>query len=87
MENKVIFESREDCYKFCEKVKLGMNHEAILWHVNEIEKHGYIRKSALEEAEEMYDNMIKNYSTTCGDFKIAVDYINILKSEIARLKK
>jgi hypothetical protein len=53
----------------------------------ELEQKGYIHKSAVEEAEEMYDNMIKNYLTTCGYFKIAVDYINMLKSEIARLRK
>lgn len=57
--------------------------------INESKKNGYIRKSAMEEAEEMY----KEWLNRIGDMSetVVMDkmYLAIqeLKSEIARLKK
>ena len=67
--------------------------ETIDMAIDESKKHGYIRKSAVEEAEEMYQEWL--YAMEATSSPINKDNLNVklyeavqdLKSEIARLKK
>lgn len=62
-DKRVIFESVEEAYEFCEINKFGMNYEAILWHVNELKKNGYIRRNPVE----LWDEMIEQYFNSAWD--------------------
>lgn len=52
-----------------------------------IKEAGYIRKSVVEEAEERYEQSKRDFPTPKGVRDLADEYIQELKSEIARLKK
>lgn len=101
MENKVIFESEEECAEFLCNV-YNHNKEYCLRSLVPMAKQaGYIRKSAVEETEEMYNEFF-NYTYRRGAYHRDNDQwqqhankltakqheaIQELKSEIARLKK
>jgi hypothetical protein len=90
MENKVIFESVEefDNYWFSCGIGIVGCHEYNVVKRRSIE-HGYIRKSAVEQAEEIYKewlNRIGYMSETVVMYKMYLA-IQELKSEIERLKK
>ena len=88
MENKVIFESEEEARLFfkdwAQYCTTGEDSFVLF-----LKQKGYIRKSAVEEAEEMY----KEWLNRIGDMSETVvmdkmySAIQELKSEIARLKK
>lgn len=95
MENKVIFESEEQAR---EVVKLLVCHddncmyekdECIECDMRKLRKTGLIRKSAVDEAEEMYNNyMLASSPYNISDVVLKqYEAIQELKSEIERLKK
>ena len=88
MENKVIFESEEQFVNFWRDIT---GCDCLPGIREKIKQKGYIRKSLLEEAEEMYDNY---RSTMCYEetgLRVLVDklyeVIQYLKAENERLKK
>jgi hypothetical protein len=86
MENKVIFESEEQFVNFWKDLT---GCDCLPGTREKIKQKGYIRKSAVEEAEEMY----KEWLNRIGDMSetVVMDKmyfaIQELKSEIERLKK
>jgi hypothetical protein len=89
MENKVIFESEEQFVNFWKDLT---GCDCLPGTREKIKQKGYIRKSAVEEAEEMYSKHVEYKGNLSGDDKnktIDKMYLAIheLKSEIARLKK
>jgi hypothetical protein len=62
---------------------LGWNPDVM----EELKQKGYIRKSAVEEAEERYEQSKRDFPAPRGVRDLADEYIQELKSEIARLKK
>jgi hypothetical protein len=86
MENKVIFESEEHYIDYYSSL---YGAKPSPWQIEENKKYGYIRKSAVEKAEEMYKewlNRIGYMSETVVMYKMYLA-IQELKSEIERLKK
>jgi hypothetical protein len=70
MENKVIFESEEDFYNLMFFLGYGdKNCPGLIRDCNKLKDHGYIRKSAVEEAENIYRSL--RY-----DEKYTADYYN-----------
>ena len=65
--------------------------ETIDMAIDESKKHGYIRKSAVEEEEEMYREWLNRIGDMSENVVMEMDKmysaIQELKSEIARLKK
>jgi hypothetical protein len=86
MENKVIFESEEQFVNFWKDLT---GCDCLPGTREKIKQKGYIRKSAVEEAEEEY--IAYKEGKNCFVAEIVMDkmYLAIqeLKSEIARLKK
>ena len=86
MENKVIFESEEEARLFfkdwAQYCTTGEDSFVLF-----LKQKGYIRKSAVEEAEERYEQSKRDFPTPKGVRDLADEYIQELKSEIARLKK
>jgi hypothetical protein len=88
MENKVIFESEEQFVNFWE----DLTGVVCLPGTREkIKQKGYIRKTALEEAEEYEKHFARimdlGLSCTIKDLEYSMRIIEMLKSEIARVKK
>ena len=92
MGNKVIFESEEEAKKFlddCIEVRNDAHCDVVNESFYNAKQKGYIRKSAVEEAEEMY----KEWLNRIGDMSetVVMDkmYLAIqeLKSENERLRK
>lgn len=93
-ENKVIFESEEEARVF---VKKGIPIKHLKYDgddtysdfINDtivvFRREGYIRKSVVEEAEEMYNKMSNRYLCFAGDLEIAINYVKALKAENERL--
>jgi hypothetical protein len=86
MENKVIFESEEQFVNFWKDLT---GCDCLPGTREKIKQKGYIRKSAVEEAEEEYLNY--NSGNNCYVAEIVLDKMHLaiqeLKSEIVRLKK
>jgi hypothetical protein len=61
---------------------LGWNPDVM----EELKQKGYIRKTALEEAKERYEQSKRDFPTPRGVRDLADEYIQELKSEITRLK-
>lgn len=91
MENKVIFESEEECAEFLCNVYNPNKEYCLRSLVPMAKQKGYIRKSAMEEAEEYEKHfariMVLGLSCTIKDLEYSMRIIERLKSEIARLKK
>jgi hypothetical protein len=87
MENKVIFESEEECAEFLCNVYNHNKEYCLRSLVPMAKQKGYIRKTALEEAKERYEQSKRDFPTPRGVRDLADEYIQELKSEIARLKK
>jgi hypothetical protein len=62
---------------------LGWNPDVM----EELKQKGYIRKTVVEEAEERYEQSKRDFPAPRGVRDLADEYIQELKSEIARLKK
>ena len=89
MENKVIFESEEECAEFLCNV-YNHNKEYSLRSLVPMEKQkGYIRKTAVEIVEEEYLNHKSGNPSPSPEIILDKMYLAIqeLKSEIARGKK
>lgn len=91
MENKVIFESEEQARKMfddCIEVRNDPHCDVVNECVYNAKQAGYIRKTALEEADYVRDNYTRDeiYSDP-RLIDIIIDGYDELKSEIARLKK
>ena len=84
MENKVIFESEEQFVNFWKDLT---GCDCLPGTREKIKQKGYIRKSALEEAEERYEQSKRDFPTPKGVRDLADEYIQELKSENERLKK
>ena len=87
MENKVIFESEEEFDKFfIDCIQNNFHAEEIF---KDVKKHGYIRKSAVEEAEEILNHNLTHNTEyiIIEKQRIILRAIQELKSEIERLKK
>lgn len=99
MENKVIFESEEEFDAVFDDCGLDKSDESHTKNFTRqfvkerFKQKGYIRKSAVEEAEEMLNNIInhikqgQNYSLDECDYDIIYEGFRELKAEIERLKK
>lgn len=95
MKDKVIFESEYQLNDFRKHLKLYENvTEEQLMEI--LKREGYIRKSPVEEAEEMYKNFLHEYenpgvdtswSNTVACIKTQHEAIQYLKAENERLKK
>jgi hypothetical protein len=83
MENKVIFDSEEQFVNFW---KDFTGCDCLPGTREKIKQKGYIRKTAVEEAEERYEQSKRDFPTPRGVRDLADEYIQELKSEIARLK-
>lgn len=93
MENKVIFENEEEARKLF--IDIGIT-EMIDYAVEQAKKHGYIRKTAIEEAEEIISEMgqyMLNYEDSESVKLFGNQIRNLyngwqeLKAENERLKK
>ena len=83
MENKVIFESEEQFVNFWKDLT---GCDCLPGTREKIKQKGYIRKTAVEEAEERYEQSKRDFPAPRGVRDLADEYIQELKSEIARLK-
>lgn len=84
-ENKVIFGSKEEFEKALKDMNsIGtIKNSDITYLVNQANKKGYIRKSVVEEAEEMYNN----YNSAKGCTGTHRDIIEKLYEAIQELKQ
>ena len=85
--NKVIFESEYQLNDFRKHLKLYENvTEDQLMEI--LKREGYIRKSPVEEAEEMLYDWKAGHTTDINDMVVkAIEAIHNLKAENERLKK
>lgn len=91
MKDKVIFESEEVFIKMMNSLGIYVNQSII----DDAKSKGYIRKSVVEEAEEMYKKSCREYHSNGSSDIVAVKnmihdaqiYIEHLKAENERLKK
>jgi flagellar basal body rod protein FlgC len=90
MKEKVIFESEEECAEFLCNVYNHNKEYCLRSLVPMAKQKGYIRKSAVEEAEEMYSKWMQTEKYDGSIIAIIHkqhEAIQELKSEIERLKK
>lgn len=94
MENKVIFESESECFRFIdENICLIGGEFSMILTMDKLRKSGYIRKSPVEEAEELIGRIKSfwcnnNQPYELGDYQLEIihEAIQYLKSENERLR-